>query len=323
MHRTTTVARAALAGTAVGTAAAVVLWALVTVVTAIGHEWTAAESAAASLAVAPVLVVGAAVLGVGVGLVLAAAAPVLHRGGAPAALALVVVSLLAFVVWGSATSRLVSKEAFFVDPVVPSDTTVLVAGVLGAVAGAGVTVVAARGRLPLPDARAGRTVLLWVVVGAVVGLVAWWLRRSGVALVTGMPTDGSFVGSGFGDTELPITLEWIWGVVTGAFAGYLVAVVQVLSRRRWVAVVAAALVAAVAAFVSARTGLMFPSLDPQAFTARSPFVGGFATSVGHLPLGAVLVTVALWAAVAAVVAGAVTTTAARLSGRGGRASRPV
>lgn len=322
MPRTTVLARAALAGTAVGTAAAVLLWVLVAVVAAAGDAWTAAESAAASLAVAPVLVVGAAGLGVGVGLVLGVAAPVLRRGGAPRAVALVAIGLLAFVGWGTATSRLVSKEAFFVDPVVSFDATVLVAGLLGAVAGAGVTVVAARGRLRLPDARAGWTVLLWVVVGALVGLLAWWVRRSGVPLLTGMPADGAFVGSGFGDPDFWLRVEWVWAAVTGAFAGYVVAVVHVLVRRRWVAVVVAAVVAAVAAFVSARTGLMFPALDPQPFTG-APFVAGFATSVGHLPLGAVLVTVALWAAVAAVVAGTVTTTAARLRGRGGRASRPV
>ncbi len=324
MHRaTTTVARAALAGTAVGTAAAVLLWVLVAVVTATGDAFTAAEFAAASLAVAPVLVVGAAVLGVGVGLVLAVAAPALRRGGAPRTVALVVVGVLAFVGWGTATSRLVSKEGFFVDPLVPFDTTVLVAGVLGAVAGAGVTIVVARGRLRLPDARAGRTVLLWVVVGALVGVLAWQVRRSGVPVLTGMPADGSFVGSGFGDSDLPITLEWIWAVVTGAFAGYVVAVVRVLTRRGWAAVVAAAVVTAVAAFVSARTGLMFPAFDVGAFVGAYPFVGGFATSVGHLELGAVLVTVALWAAAAAVVAGAVTTTEARLRRRGGRASRSV
>ena len=257
------------------------------------------------------------------GLVLALAAPPLRRGGAPRTVAHVVVGLLAFVGWGTATGRLVSKEAFVVDPLVPFNTAVLVVAVLGAVAGVGVTVVAARGRLPLPDAHAGRTVVLWVVVGALVGVLAWEARGSGVPLLTGMPADGAFVGAGFGDSELPITLEWLWAVVTGAFAGAVVAVLQLLTRRRSTAVLGAVVVTAVAAFVSARTGLVFPALGEHPFTGSYPFVDGFATSVGHLSLGAVLVTVALWAAVAALVAGAVTTTAARLRDRGGRASRPV
>lgn len=319
--RRTVIARAALAGGAVGTAAAVVLWITVVVVTATRDPGTAAEMAAASLALAPALVVGGTLLGLAVGLALAVAAPVLRRGGPLRATALVVVALLAFGVWGVAADHLVSKEGFVVDALVPFDTVVLVATALGSIAGAAVTVVAERGRLPLPDVRALRTVLLWVVVGALVGLLAWWVRRSGIPLLTGMPADGSFVGAGFGGSELPITLEWIWAVVTGGFAGLVVAVAVVLTSRPWVAVAVAGSAAAAAAFVSATTGLVFPALGEHPFLGTYPFVGGFATSTTHLPLGAVLATVARWATVAAVVAGAVTLTAARLRDRSGRASR--
>lgn len=323
MHRTPTIARAALAGTLVGTAAAVVLWALVAVVTASGEHDAAAGLAAAALAVAPVVVVGSALFGLAAGSVLVAAAPALDRGGVPRTVALVVVGLLSFAGWGIATAQLVTKEAFVVGGLVSTDTVQLVTTALGAVAGAGVVVVAARGRLPLPDAGAGRTVVRWVVVGALLGVLAWWVRRSGVPLLTGMPADGAFVGAGFGDSELPIRLEWVWALVTGAVAGWILAVVEVLTARRWAVVTTAAVLAAVAAFVSAVTGLVFPTLGEHPFAATYPIVGGFATSVAHLPLAAVLVTVVLWAAVAAAVAGAVTTAVARGRDRGGRASRPV
>ncbi|WP_069713389.1 hypothetical protein [Curtobacterium sp. ER1/6] len=323
MQRTTTITRATLAGVAVGTAAAVLLWSLVAVVTTTSDQGTAAGFAAASLAVTPALVLGGAVLGLAVGLALALVAPALRRGGAPRAAAIVVVGLLAFVVWGTATVQLVSKEVVVVGAGVSTDAVQLVAAVFGAVAGAGVTVVTARGRFPLPAARVGRTVLLWTVVGALAGVSAWAARRSGVPLLSGLPAETAFVGSGFGDSDVPITLEWVWAVLTGAFAGAVVGVVRVLTARRWAAVVAAALAAAVAAFVAARTGLLFPSLGERPFDLTYPFVDGWATPVVRQPLGAVLATVTLCAAAAAVVAGALTLTAARLCDRRRRASRPI
>ena len=321
--RRTLILRAALAGTAVGTSAAIVVWGIVVVLAATGRRDDASGLTAAALALGPVLVVGGTALGAAVGLALGLGAPALRRGGAARATVLVVVALLAFGVWGTAAGWVASKESFVVGGLVSTDGVLLVATALGAVAGAAVTVVAERGRPLLRRRGSGRVMALWVVVGVPTGLLAWWVRRSGVPLLTGMPAEGSFVGSGFGDSDLPITLEWVWAVVTGAFAGLVVAAVVVVTGRSRAAVPAAAVVAGVAAFVSATTGLVFPALGEWPLSSGGPFVGGFATSVTHLPVGAVLLTTLIWALVGAAVAGAVTMSAARVQDRVGRASRPV
>jgi len=155
-----------------------------------------------------------------------------------------------------------------------------------------------------------RAALAGTLVGTAAAVVLWAL----VAVVT---------ASGEHDAAAGLAAAALAVAPVVAVAGWILAVVEVLTARRWAVVTTAAVLAAVAAFVSAVTGLVFPTLGEHPFAATYPIVGGFATSVAHLPLAAVLVTVVLWAAVAAAVAGAVTTAVARGRDRGGRASRPV
>lgn len=313
--RTHQIGRGLLAGSTVGVLATIALWASVIALVATVPRDLSGVAVVGALGLGPALLVCASVLGTVLGCVAALVAPVLGRGGLLRAAVVAVLALVAFCCWGYLFA-VVPSRWLTVLPGPGYNTAVLVVTAVGALVGTAATLTVAVRPVRRPGPRSVGLVVVTAVVGAVVGLLGWWIRRGFPSWASGLPSPTEFVGSGFA-SDVDLDQDWVWGATTGLVLAVVVVTVALWCRRPVLVVPLAAVTAGAAAFVSATTGVVFPVLRVFPLT-EFPSATSYASSTAVLPPSAIAVTTAVWAA-----SGALAAWSALAITRRSRRTRPV